>query len=159
MGRIKSLELDAEQRAALEQGYRTGASHAFRRRCQMILLKSQGMSSAQVSQVVGDCEMTVNSWLKRYQSEGIAGLATRSGRGRKAILHSAADLEAVRAAVVVNRQRIRLAKAELEQAVGKSFCERTLIRFVKKTVHAINGCENVRASSARRSSTGTRSSA
>ena len=159
MGRIKSLELDAGQRAELEHGYRTGSSHAFRRRCQMILLKSQGMSSSQVGQVVGDCEATVNSWLRRYQSEGLTGLATRSGRGRKAILHSAADLQAVRAAVVVNRQRIRLAKAELEQAVGKSFCERTLIRFVKKTVVAVNGCESVRASSARRSSTGTKSSA
>lgn len=159
MGRIKRPELDVEQRAALEQGYRTGASHAFRRRCQMVLLKSQGLSSAQVSQIVGGCEVTVNSWLGRYQSEGIGGLETRSGRGRKAILHSAQDREVVRAAVVGNRQRIRLAKAELEQAMGKNFCERTLIRFVKKTVHAINGCENVRASSARRRFTGTKSSA
>jgi transposase len=159
MGRLKRIELEAEQRAALEQGYRTGSSHAFRRRCQMILLKSQGLSSAQVSQVVGGCEVTVNAWLRRYQSEGIAGLVTRSGRGRKPILHSAQDLEAVRVAVGHNRQRIRVAKAELEQVVGKSFCERTLIRFVKKTVRAINGCENVPASSAKRSFTGTKSSA
>jgi hypothetical protein len=35
MGKTKVIELTAEQRAALEKGYRTGKSHCFRTRCQM----------------------------------------------------------------------------------------------------------------------------
>lgn len=43
MGKTKVIELSAEQRAVLEHGYRRGKSHAFRVRCQMILLKSEWM--------------------------------------------------------------------------------------------------------------------
>ena len=131
MGRTKSIELSATARAALEQGYEQGTSHAFRRRCQMILLKSQGRSSAQVAQIVGGCEVVVNNWLRRYESHGIKGLHTKAGRGRKAILQES-DLESVRAAVAQHRQRLSVAKAALEQALDKSFCEETLRRFVKK---------------------------
>ena len=50
----------------------------------MILLKSEQRPSVEVVGILGSCEMTVNNWLKRYQSEGIEGLRTRPGRGRKA---------------------------------------------------------------------------
>ena len=61
MGKIKSIELSGEQRVDLEKGYQVGESHAFRRRCQMILLKSDGRSSAQVAQILGGCEVVVNN--------------------------------------------------------------------------------------------------
>ena len=141
MGRIKQIELTKAQRAALEQGYQHGTSHAFRRRCQMILLKSQGRASSQVAQIVGGCEVVVNNWLHRYEVHGIEGLHTKAGRGRKPILQ-ASDLDSVRHAVAEHRQRLSVAKAELEQSLDKSFCEETLRRFVKKTVGAISGCEN-----------------
>jgi transposase len=157
MGRIKSVKLDREQRAALEKGYREGGGHAFRVRCQMILLKSDGLSSARVAEIVGCCAVVVNNWLRRYETQGLSGLHTQSGRGRRAILDASTDLEAVRLAVANNRQRIGVAKAELENVLGKSFSQRTLRRFVKKTVVALNGCENVPANSQKRSFTGTKS--
>ena len=157
MGRIKSVKLNAEQKAALEKGFRHGHDGAFRLRCQMILLKSQGLSSARVSQELGCCAVSVNRWLVRYQEQGLSGLETQSGQGRKAILETTTDLEAVREVVANNRQRISVAKAELEQALGKSFCERTLRRFVKKTVVALNASENVPVASASRSFTRTKS--
>ena len=52
-----------------------------------------------------------------------------------------------------HRQRIRMAKAELEEALGKSFCDQTLVRFVKKTLASINESEDVRVSSPARNST------
>lgn len=146
MQRIKVIELSAAQRAALEQGYEQGHSHAFRRRCQMILLKSQGRTSSQVAEVVGSCEMSVHNWVHRYAAQGIEGLQTKAGRGRKAILQEG-DLESVKAAVAEHRQRLSVAKAELEQTLDKSFCQMTLRRFVKKTVASINECENVPARS------------
>jgi transposase len=153
MGRIKSIELSAAQRAALEKGYHEGASHAFRRRCQMILLKSEGRTAAQVAEILGGCEVVVNTWLRRYQSQGLEGLHTQPGRGRKAILDATTDLPQVRQAVAGNRQRLSVAKVELEQALGKSFSAATLARFVKNMVVAINASENVPGGSRVRSFT------
>lgn len=158
MGRIKQIELSAAEVAALEQGYRQGTSPVFGRRCQMVLLKSQGRSSQQVAQIVGGCEVVVNNWLHRYQTHGIEGLQTRPGRGRKAILQEG-DVEVVKASVAEHRQRLSVAHAELEQALDKSFCQMTLRRFVKKTVASINECEGVPAASRCRKFTRSKSKA
>lgn len=146
MPKITVIELSATQQAVLESGHRNGASCAFRRRCQMILLKSGGRTSSEVAEIVGVCEMSVHNWVHRYQDQGIAGLETKPGRGRKAILQEQ-DLESVRQVVAEHRQRLSVAKAELEQALGKSFSQETLARFVKKTVDATSGCENARGAS------------
>jgi transposase len=82
--------------------------------------------------------MVVNNWVVRYQQEGMDGLHTKPGRGRKAILDAATDLERVQAAVRGNRQRLRVAKADLEEALDKNFSDKTLRRFLKSTLHAIN---------------------
>lgn len=146
MPRITVIELGVEERAALEQGYQQGVTSAFRRRCQMILLKSQGRTSSQVAEIVGSCEMAVHNWVHRYLDEGLEGLQTKPGRGRKAILQES-DLESVQTVVAAHRQRLSVAKAELEQTLDKSFCQMTLRRFVKKTVASISECENVPAAS------------
>lgn len=143
MPRIKNITLTLEQQSALEAGHRTGHSAAFRMRCQIILLKSQNRTSVAVAGIVGCCEMVVNTWVVRYQEEGLAGLHTKPGRGRKAILDAQTDLEHVRAAVRHNRQRVCVAKVELEEVLGKSFSDKTLVRFLKKTLLAINASENV----------------
>ena len=158
MPRITVIELSAVQRAALESGHRNGASCAFRRRCQMILLKSGGRTSSEVAEIVGVCEMSVHNWVHRYQDHGLAGLETKPGRGRKAILQEP-ELERVREVVAQHRQRLSVAKAELEQALGKSFSQETLARFVKKTVDATSACENARAASRIRKFTPSKSKA
>jgi len=140
MGKTKIIELIDEQRAALENGYRNGKSHAFRERCQMILLKSEKRTAAEITDILGGCEVVVNNWVKRFEAEGIKGLETRAGRGRKAILEKA-DLAAVRAAVKENRQRIGQARGELERSLGKQFSPTTLKRFLKKTIAATNALE------------------
>lgn len=143
MGKIKTVELNRAQRTALETGYRTGDSHAFRVRCQMILLKSEPRTAADIASVLGCCEVVVNNWLKRYEEEGIDGLRTKPGRGRKPILDVEADLHKVKQAVKANRQRISMAKADLEAELGKSFSNKTLERYIKNMVGAINASENV----------------
>ncbi len=73
MGKTKVIELAAEQRAELEKGYRTGKSHCFRVRCQMVLLKSEQRTSVEVVAVLGCCEMVVKNWFRHYEKEGITG--------------------------------------------------------------------------------------
>lgn len=138
MGKIKVIILVENEKVELEKGYREGNSHTFRQRCHLILLKSKGHSSIKVASILSCCEMAVNNWVKRYQAEGITGLKTRPGRGGKPILKVETDLEVVRGAVSRNRQRVSLARAELEATLGKSFCDKTLQRFIKKTIAATN---------------------
>ena len=136
MAKIKTIELSEEQQAALEKAWRYAPSSAFRQRCQMILLKARRLSSKEVASQVGCCEPVVNTWFARYQAQGMEGLKTRQGQGRRAILQEDTDLEAVRRAVQENRQRVSLARAELEQELGKGFSTLTLKRFLKKTAAA-----------------------
>jgi transposase len=142
MGKIKIIQLSDTQRQELEDGYRNGKSHAFRQCCQMILLKSENRTSAEIAQFLGCHKITVHEWVKRYQTEGIEGLKMRPGRGRRAILSAATDLSRVRAAVMRSRQRISLARAELEAELEKPFSTTTLKRFLKKTIAASNELEN-----------------
>jgi transposase len=138
MPRVTIITVTTQQRAALEKQAKHGTTYSFRRRCQAVLLKTRKRTSLEVAQELGCCEMSVNDWLKRYQEQGLAGLQTKAGRGRKAILQTETDLATVRRAVQNSRQRIGLAKAELEQELGKEFSQLTLRRFLKKTVAVIN---------------------
>lgn len=140
MGKTKVIELTKDQRSELENGYKNGKSHSFRQRCQMILLKSENRTSLEITSILGGCEMVINNWIKRYESEGISGLQTRPGRGRRAILQ-VVDLEQVKEAVKESRQRISVARAELEKSLGKEFSNSSLKRFLKKTVDATNALE------------------
>lgn len=138
MGRFIKVELSEEQRAALEKGYRDDPRHAFRLRCQMVLLKSRGRKSKEIAEVLDCCEVAVNNWLKRYKAAGIEGRQTTAGRGRRPILDQQRDAQKVGAAVRKHRQRISLAKAELERSLAKDFSQRPLVRFLRSLVADIN---------------------
>ncbi len=135
MGKTKVIELTAEQRAELEKGYRTGKSHCFRLRCQMILLKSEKRTSVEVAEVLGCCEMVVNNWLVRYQAAGMAGLATRAGRGRPPILsqQNPDHLEKVAAEIKKHPNSVKTVIAALEEDLNLTMHPETLKRFLKKT--------------------------
>lgn len=97
----------------------------------MVLLKSENRSSKSVADILGTNQVSVNNWLKRYREEGIDGLKTKPGQGRKAILNGEVDKEKVRKAVENERQRLKHAKADLEKELGKEFSLKTLKRFLK----------------------------
>ena len=141
MGKTKVIELTNEERRELENGYKTSQSHTFRQRCQIILLKTENRTSLEVADILGVGEIVVNNWLKRYETEGLQGLQTRAGRGRKTILQ-AVDLEQVKVAVKQSRQRISVARAELKETLGKEFSSSSLKRYLKKTLAAINELES-----------------
>lgn len=88
MGKPKVLELTEAQRLELERGFRLGEKHCFRMRCRAVLLKSEGLSAVKAGVQTEMSFVSVNAWVKRYKEEGIDGLKTRSGRGRKPIMDS-----------------------------------------------------------------------
>jgi len=142
MPKIKIVTLTYDQQAALEKAAKYGLTPSYRLRCQAVLLKADPAcprTGRSIAQSLGCCEMSVSDWVALYEAEGLAGLKTKKGRGRKSILSKDTDLEAVRKAVQANRQRLALAKAELEETLGKEFSVLTLQRFLKKTVAATRG--------------------
>jgi len=137
MGRVNTPSLTPEQRRELEFGVKDGKSHCFRMRCQGILLKSEGRTSKDVGSITGMCNVSVDTWVKRYKSEGLQGLVTKSGRGRKHIIEDS-DKNAVFSAIKANRQRMQSAKAEWEQQSGKKVSDSTFKRFLKSLADDIS---------------------
>lgn len=132
MGKTRTIELSTMERQELEKGYHSGSSSAFRKRCHAILLKNAGRTSSDVGAIVGLHQVSVNTWLDRYQASGIEGLKTKPGRGRKAILDPQKDRSIVEQAVKSDRQRLNQAKTLIENQTNKQFSKKTLQRFLKK---------------------------
>ena len=118
MAKIKVIQLTYQQRLQLEEGFRQGKSHAYRMRCRAVLLKSTGLTSEQVGLLTEMTHISVNSWVKRFEAEGIKGLDTRPGRGRKPIM-DCSDEEAVRKAIENDRQSVKKAKEAWQQASAR----------------------------------------
>lgn len=150
MGRVNTPLLSQEQRDALEEGYKNGKSHAFRKRCHVLLLKSEGRTSKGVGAILKMTNMSVDAWVRRYKAEGIEGLRTKPGRGKKPLLDKEKDKESVLAAVKANRQRVDMAKAEWEAAqagrtVGRGAFRRFLKALAEGTSESAAGASESRA--------------
>jgi len=104
MGRTLKVILTNEQRLELQHGYKTKASHAFRQRCRMVLLKSSGKLTKDICQIVDiKSQNQINIWIRRYQSHygtiGILVLHNADGQGRKPIFDSKTESEKIKAVV------------------------------------------------------------
>ena len=137
MRKAVRLELSEAQRMELESGYRQGKRHCFRMRCLAVLLKAEGLSASEVGERTEMEQHTVSKWLKRYREEGIKGLETRPGRGRKPIMDSS-DEEAVRRAIEQDRQSVDKAREAWQQASGKEASESTFKRFLSALAQDIS---------------------
>src|SRR6478735_4557695 len=142
MGKIREIKLTEQQRQALEAGFRSGERHAFRIRCQLVLLKHEGRTSKDIALITTMTEVSVNSWLNRYEQQGMEGLHTKAGRGRKPILNEQTDKAVVCKAVQQERQHLSQAKTVLEKELNKQFSQKTLKRFLKSLVAATNASES-----------------
>ena len=137
IAKIKVIQLTDEQRLQLEEGFRQGKSHAYRMRCRTILLKAKGLTSKEVGVQTEQTHISVNSWVKRFETEGIKGLETRPGRGRKPIMdHS--DEDAIRIAIENDRQSVMKAKEAWQQASGKKASESTFRAFLSALARDID---------------------
>ena len=137
MGKISKIELSESERIKLNFGFKEGTSHCFRMRCKAVLLKSEGLSSKAIGQIVEMTQISVNKWVKRYLLEGISGLETRTGRGRKPIM-DCSDEEAVRKAIENDRQSVNKAREAWQNASGKEASESTFKRFLSALAQDIS---------------------
>ncbi len=138
MGKITELLLSDSEKEILKTEYKNNIKHCIRIRSKVILLKSEGVSSKSISKYVDLSHISVNNWVKRYKQEGIRGLKTRKGRGRKAYLSVEKEKENILSIIKENRQRIDMAKAEWEQVNDKVISLGTFRNFLKVLAEDIN---------------------
>jgi transposase len=139
--KVKQIRLSEEQQSALESGYRSGDSHCFRQRCKMVLLKEEGYRSTEIATILSTNEMSVNNWINRFVKDGLKGLETKAGRGRKPILKEE-HLSIVKAAVEQERQRLSQAQQIIEDSIGRPMSKETLSRFLKVITAVTSASEN-----------------
>lgn len=139
--KITKIVLTDEERQDLEQGYKHGQSARYRQRCHVILLKAQGYKAKDIATILDINMQGVYNWVKRYTTEGIAGLQTKSGQGRPKILTQEHE-HIVKACITQERQRIKLIMDEITQKTGKQFSQRTLERFLKVLATPTNASVN-----------------
>lgn len=101
------------------------------------LLKSTGLTSEQVGLQTEMTHISVNSWVTRFETEGIKGLETRTGRERKLIMDNS-DEEAVRIAIENDRQSVKKAKESWQQTSGKEVSESTFRVFLSALARDID---------------------
>lgn len=86
MASRRTLDLNAKERAGLQQLRDNSAKAYLRERAAALLKIADGESPHAVATrglLKARAPDTVYEWLDRYQVEGIAGLKVRPGRGRK----------------------------------------------------------------------------
>lgn len=154
-GKKRNIKLTEDQRAELVKGHKTGKKSTFRQRCHYLLLSDQGFSMEQISEIHSISRISLGKWYTRYERDGLAGLATAKGQGRKTVLRieNQADAQRLEGWVADNAQNLRPVLAQVEEHFGVSICKRTLQRVLKKKTMPGNASEKARRASPTSSST------
>ena len=114
----------------MENGYRNGVSHSFRMRCLMVLGKADGLSNAAAGERAGQTYQRVMHWVNRFLNDGIEGLKNKPGTGRKRIISTKEDKEAVREAIRQHRQSVSKAREAWMEATGKQIKDGAFRNFL-----------------------------
>jgi transposase len=129
----KFIQLTKEENITLQEGMKNGKSHLFRERCHCLLLSDDGYEVKDLAEVFRVSQITIYSWLRRWEKGGLIGLKDLPGRGRKPILH-ASDLPRVKIRVQENAQLLKVARMKLKEDLERDFSDKTLRRYLKNLV-------------------------
>lgn len=122
-----------QQRQELSQVQRDSKSYQERNRCHCILLSNQGYRVQTLAPLYKVSDLSIYKWFDRFGKAGVPGLKNQKGKGRKAILKTsnATHVAVVAKSIDQEKQRLKLAKAEIEAKLGILMREMTLKRFLK----------------------------
>lgn len=129
----KFIELSEVEKITLQEAEKNGKAKIFRARCQCLRLSSEGYQVKELAQVFRVSEISIYTWFKRWEENGIVGLRDKAGRGRKAILR-AEDLAVIKEKVQESAQRLKIARQKLKEELGREFSTKTLKRFLKSLI-------------------------
>jgi transposase InsO family protein len=108
----------------------------------MVSLAARGQTPQAVSVAVGVCPRTVRKWLKRHESEGVAGLVDRSSRPHR--LYRPTPQPVVERIETLRRQRLTGKAIAAEVGVSPATVSRILKRLGLNRLSALEPAEPVR---------------
>ena len=103
---------------------------------------ASGQTPQAVSEAVGVCPRTVRKWVKRYEAEGLAGLADRSSRPRR--LYRPTPQAVVERIETLRRERLTGEAIAAETGVSPATVSRVLKRLGLNKLSALEPAEPVR---------------
>ncbi len=133
--------LTEDEKASLQRGYAHGKSPLFRRKCHCILQSNSGKTSKELAGIFQVNALTVLSWFKLWESQGIEGLKLKAGRGRKPKLDPTDQkhVKTVRTLIENDNQNLNRVTGQLADQLGVELSKKTLQRFLKSLNTAGNG--------------------
>lgn len=118
---IKAFQITPEQMAALQElARRPSAPQRLARRARIILLRTEGLSQAEVARQVGVRRTVVVQWEQRFGKEGVAGLEEMKRPGRPETLPAALKAQIIDEAVRPPAGRARWSTRSMAKAKGVS---------------------------------------
>jgi transposase len=132
-GKKKFIRLTEDEKQSLRQGYKTGKSHLFRRKCQCMLLSHEGKTVQELSELFEVSPMSIYNWMKRWQSGGTNALKLKPGRGRPAKLHpdDQKQVKIVKTLVENEPKNLNRVVGQVQSQLGVNVSKKTLQRFLK----------------------------
>lgn len=141
MGKTRRLIIGDSFKRELKELSEHSSSPKIRQRCKIVLLNASGLTNTLIQEQLGCSSTTITSSLDRYEYnyvlQGIKCMDNHKGGGRKAALQ-AVDKELVIEAVQMERQRLSLAKAIIEEKKGQKLSNYQVHRFLKSLVGSTN---------------------
>ena len=120
----------------MQDGWAYGKSHAFRNRCQAILLSNVDYNVEELVKIFSVSKNSIYTWIKNWKNHGILGLITKAGQGRKPTLsiENETHVKVVEIAVKNAAEKGVNMKEEIIEKLGleNEFSDRTLHRFLQK---------------------------
>lgn len=130
MNRI--LTLSEDERAEITRRYKAEKSPRFRERLHCLLLKDQGYTNTQVTQLLLVCADTITDWLNRYQDAGLEALCCLETGGSEGFL-SAEQLRLLQAELDTHRfQAAKQICAWVKEQWGVTYSERGMRDLLKR---------------------------
>src|SRR5438552_4712561 len=115
------IELQADEAGELRRRLRASTvSVRDRRRSEIILLSTEGLTQQQIAERMGISRLQVNRWVGRFATERLAGLSDAPGRGRKPWLADGAAKQVLEQAVTPPPHLGRWSCRTMARAVGIS---------------------------------------
>lgn len=138
-------KLRKKDKKLLKDGWESGKSLSFRKRCHGILLSARGFTVNEIASFYDVKITTVYGWFNRWEMDGYEGLKTQPGQGRKPIL-SSDNKEHVKVVKKAIKNRAEkgsnfLLQIQEELELEEEVTMKMLRPFLKKLVTYGNGLE------------------
>ena len=133
MNKKRYITLEPAEIVTLQEGRKNSKNFLFRDRCHCLLLSNQHHDIALLATIFQVGRQTITNWFDSWRDEGIRGIMTQPGQGRKPIL-TAADQVVVKTHVQAAPQDMKRVREELKEELKKEFSKKTLTRFLKSLV-------------------------